>query len=73
MFNNRTMFLFSEPFDMISWLMILLISIHGAAMAIFLFEWLIPYGYDMKMMPPRGELSQYFYFYRNFYLSQIKF
>ena len=55
------MFVFSEPFDMISWLMILLISIHGAAMAIFLFEWLSPHGYDMKMMPPRGKSIQNFH------------
>lgn len=62
--NSRGIYMFpfiSEPFDTKSWIMILLVSIQGAALAIFAFEWFSPYGYDMKMVPPRGMSHNFFF------------
>ncbi|GAB6027873.1 hypothetical protein CHUAL_002088 [Chamberlinius hualienensis] len=44
---------FLEPFDTISWLFILLISIQLAAISIFSFEWCSPSGYNCTTQPPR--------------------
>lgn len=50
---------FAEPFDILSWVYILLMSINVVAIAVFLFEWLSPAGYDLARLPPRGDIFNY--------------
>uniref|UniRef100_A0A0N5AJG7 Glutamate receptor n=1 Tax=Syphacia muris TaxID=451379 RepID=A0A0N5AJG7_9BILA len=45
---------FLEPFEYSTWVIILLISIQGAAFSIFVFEWVSPYSFNMQKHPPPG-------------------
>ncbi|KAK5969298.1 hypothetical protein GCK32_021726, partial [Trichostrongylus colubriformis] len=43
---------FLEPFEYSTWVIILLVSIQGAALSIFIFEWVSPYSFNMSKYPP---------------------
>lgn len=43
---------FLEPFEYSTWVIILFVCIHVAAISIFMFEWVSPYSFNMKKYPP---------------------
>ena len=46
---SPVVFSISEPFDPSSWMLVALLAIQASAYSIFLFEWLSPSGYNMKV------------------------
>lgn len=62
---------FLEPFDTASWMLVGAVAIQAATFTIFLFEWLSPSGFDMKLSLNQVWFSNFFFAdtkYRFFFL-----
>lgn len=55
-FLNFLSEIYLEPFEYSTWIIILCISIQGAALSIFIFEWLSPTSFNMKKYPPPSKI-----------------